>query len=178
MQVQNEAFALLQELERRSLIHAVGLPEQEEAADAWTGVGFRLHGEPLVAAIDEIAEIMPIPPMTPVPMAQPWIRGLANVRGTLIPIIDLHLYLFGVPMERNKRSRVVVARHESGDVGLLVEEMLGQRHFTTEDETETPVLPEPMQPLVEGALVQGESVWARIHFDRLFEQDRFMQAAA
>ncbi len=178
MQVQNEAFALLQDLERRSLIHAVGLPEQEGAGDAWTGVGFRLHGEALVAAIDEIAEIMPLPPITRVPMAKPWILGLANVRGTLIPVIDLHDYLFGEPMRQGKRSRVLVARHESGDVGLLVEEMLGQRHFTAEDETETPVLPEPMQPLVEGALVQGEHVWARFHFDRLFEQDRFMQAAA
>ncbi len=178
MQVQNEAFALLQDLERRSLIHAVGLPEQEGAGDAWTGVGFRLHGQALVAAIDEIAEIMPLPPVTPVPMAQAWVVGLANVRGTLIPVIDLHHYLFGEPMGRNKRSRVLVARHESGDVGLLVEEMLGQRHFTTEDEVETPVVDEPMRPLVEGALQQGEAVWARIHFDRLFEQDRFMQAAA
>ncbi len=178
MQAQNEAFALLQDLERRSLIHAVGLPEQEDLQQAWTGVGFRLHGVPLVAAIEEIAEIMPPPAMARVPMAQPWLKGLANVRGTLIPVVDLHHYLFGEPMEESKFSRVVVARHETGDVGILVEGMLGQRHFTAEDETDTPQVPEPLQALVEGALRQEDAVWARIHFYRLFEQERFMQAAA
>lgn len=179
MQDINQAFVLIQDYERRSLIHAVGLPDQMIGQNAWTGVGFRLHDLDLVSPIDEVSEIMPLPDLARVPRAKKWLLGVANIRGSLMPVVDLNHYLFGQETSQSLRNRILVAKHETGGVGLLVDEVLGQRHFALDDHQPTPEgLPEEIQPLVDGGLMQNEAVWVRIHFSGLFEQVEFMQAAA
>ena len=44
---------------------------------------------------DEVVEILPMPQVTPVPGAQPWLLGVANIRGNLLPIVDLKQFLEG-----------------------------------------------------------------------------------
>ncbi len=67
--------------------------------------------------------------MTRVPGAKPWIKGLANVRGQLLPIIDLRQFLGSgmTPITRN--TRVMVVNHREIPAGLLVDEVLGFRRF-------------------------------------------------
>ena len=66
---------------------------------------------------------------TRVPGAKAWIKGLANVRGQLLPIIDLRQFLgSGVtPVTRN--TRIVVVNHREIPAGLIVDEVLGFRRF-------------------------------------------------
>ena len=63
------------------------------------------------------------------PGAKTWIKGLANVRGQLLPIIDLRQFLgSGVtPLTRN--TRIVVVNHREIPAGLMVDEVLGFRRF-------------------------------------------------
>ena len=63
------------------------------------------------------------------PGAKSWIRGLANVRGQLLPVIDLRQFLGSgiTPITRN--TRVVVVNHREIPAGLLVDEVLGFRRF-------------------------------------------------
>ena len=82
-------FDILAEYERRSLAHAVVLPEREIAQDQWRGVGYRVGQRHLVSAFADVVEIVPLPPTTPVPGAQPWLLGIGNLRGNLFPVIDL-----------------------------------------------------------------------------------------
>ena len=74
------SFDTLLDYEVRSLAHVPGRPESIEAAGHWRGVGFRLGSRRLVSSFDEVMEILPMPPVTPVPGAQPWMLGVANVR--------------------------------------------------------------------------------------------------
>jgi hypothetical protein len=76
-------FDILDDYERRSLAHVVGLPEQLDAPGLWRGVGYRIGSKRLASGFDEVVEIMPMPQVTPVPGAQPWLLGVANIRGNL-----------------------------------------------------------------------------------------------
>ena len=128
--LRDRPFELLAELERRG--RAVSAQVSQEAHDGreWVGVALRMAGDLYLVAREETREVLGVPPSTTrVPGAKTWIRGLANVRGQLLPIIDLRQFLgSGVtPVTRN--TRIVVVNHREIPAGLLVDEVLGFRRF-------------------------------------------------
>ncbi|QYZ66840.1 MAG: purine-binding chemotaxis protein CheW [Gammaproteobacteria bacterium (ex Lamellibrachia satsuma)] len=126
-----ELVQLLQVIEHRSREFARGLPQQEQAEAQWEGVMFFVGEQRLVAPLDEIKEILNYPSnITPVPGTKSWMLGVANVRGNLIPVIDLQSYLVGNKTDRGRRSRVLVFAHHDVFTGVLVGEMVGMRHFS------------------------------------------------
>ena len=123
------SFDTLLDYEARSLAHVAGRPESIEAAGHWRGVGFRLGNRRLVSSFDEVMEILPMPPVTPVPGAQPWMLGVANVRGTLLPVVDLKQFLEGERTVVHDGQRMLVVRQAGGNVAVLIDELFGQRTF-------------------------------------------------
>jgi twitching motility protein PilI len=123
-------FDALRDLERRCLERGAGLPKQEASPEIWAGVLFRISDVPLLSPLEEVSEVLEVPrDITSVPGAKPWVRGVANNRGTLLPIFDIQALLFGASITRNPRNRVLVARQEELPYGLLVSEVVGIRHF-------------------------------------------------
>ena len=86
-------FDILLDYEERSLAHVAGRPEMIEAPGHWRGVGFRLGQRRLVSSFDEVVEILPLPPVTPVPGAHAWMLGVANLRGQLHGVVDTAIFL-------------------------------------------------------------------------------------
>ena len=123
------AFETLLDYEQRSLAHVAGRPELNEAPGHWRGVGFRLGQHRLVTSFEEIVEILPLPPVTPVPGAQPWMLGVANVRGSLLPVVDLKQFLEGERTLVHEGQRVLVVRQTGGNVAVIIDELFGQRTF-------------------------------------------------
>ncbi|HKJ94776.1 MAG TPA: chemotaxis protein CheW [Gammaproteobacteria bacterium] len=134
MQVSSSGpYERLSALERLGYAHRAELPSQAEVRDEWVGVGFRLGGRPYVAAMGEITEILTYPELSRVPHAKPWVRGIANVRGNLLPVMDLSGYLDKGRSNPNRLSRVLVIEQNGLVAGLLVDEVLGMRRFFDED---------------------------------------------
>ena len=128
------AYALLAAYEHRSLAHDPGVPEQIEAPGLWRAIGFRVGEHHFVSGIDEVSEIlMSPPPVTSIPATRPWLLGVANVRGNLIALVDLKQFLFEQRTHVTGRARVLVVKQSGGNVGLLVDELLGQRNLTDAD---------------------------------------------
>lgn len=128
------AYALLADYERRSLAHDPGVPEQIEAPGLWRAIGFRVGEHHFVSGIDEISEIlMSPPPVTSIPSTRSWLMGVANVRGNLIALVDLKQFLFEQRTHVTGRARVLVVKQAGGNVGLLVDELIGQRNLTDAD---------------------------------------------
>ncbi len=124
---------LLASIEQRCRKFAVGLPQQDQLQSFWEGVMFYVGEERLISPLSDIKEILNYPSaMTKVPGTKPWMLGVANVRGTLMPVIDLQLFLIGRKTERGRRSRVLVFDLGTGLTGVLVGEMVGMRHFDKE----------------------------------------------
>ncbi|MGH8182622.1 MAG: chemotaxis protein CheW [Rhodanobacteraceae bacterium] len=128
------AYALLADYEQRSLAHDPGVPEQIEAPGLWRAIGFRVGDHHFVSGIDEISEIlMSPPPVTSIPATRAWLLGVANVRGNLIALVDLKQFLFEQRTHVTGRARVLVVKQGGGNVGLLVDELIGQRTLTDAD---------------------------------------------
>jgi twitching motility protein PilI len=129
-------YDALVDYERRSLAHQPGTPEQIDAAGLWRGVGYRVGGRFLASMFGEVVEIITLPAITSVPGGQPWLLGVSNVRGTLLPVVDLKQYLGGERTVLHESQRALVLRQSGGNVAVLIDELLGQRHFTDEHRCE------------------------------------------
>ena len=125
------SFEALVDYERRSLAHVAGVPEQIEAPGLWRGIGFRVADRLFVSSIHEVNEILSMPSnVTPVPATRNWLLGVANVRGNLIALVDLKHFLLDQRTHVSDRTRVLWVKQPGGGVGLLVDEVLGQRNLT------------------------------------------------
>ena len=173
------ALAILHDYEQRSLAHVPGLPEQIEAPGLWRGVGFRVGRERLASAYAEVVEILPLPALTPVPGAQPWMLGVANVRGTLLPVVDLRQFLDGERTPLTESQRVLVVRQPGGDVAVTIDELFGQRSFVEGQGIDAGALSEGRYAhFIDRAYRMNEQDWGVFSLERLARTPEFRQAAA
>jgi twitching motility protein PilI len=174
----NTPVGLLMELEQRWRTQARELPRQIEVTDDWLGIGFRLGKHRLVAPLGEVVEILPYPSVSKVPGAKSWVRGIANVRGNLLPIMDLHDYLRGRVVTPSRLTRVLVIEFNGVLSGLVVDEVLGLRHFLSEERTEiTSIDDEALAPYLSSGFRAGDQYWSVFSTRALVESPQFLQAA-
>jgi len=172
-------FEALADYERRSLAHAAGLPEQIEAPGLWRGIGFRIGARYLVSSINEVNEILTLPSLTIVPGTRPWLLGVANVRGNLVPVIDLRQYIEGERTQVTDASRVLLVRQLGGSVGLLIDEVLGQRNFSQEQRNDAfGEEDDHYMRFVGENYPLGEVNWGLFSMAALVRTPDFVQAAA
>lgn len=78
-------------------------------------------------SIDAVKEIIETPSVTRVPMTPDYIRGVINLRGSVVPVIDLGARLGRGPIVLTKRSCIVLVEVRVGDeahvLGMLVDEV-------------------------------------------------------
>ena len=180
--VQHDAFAILADFERRSLDHVPGLPEQLDAPGLWRGVGYRIGSRRLASGFDEVLEIVPLPQATPVPGARPWMLGLANVRGNLLPVVDLKQFLEGERTILHEGQRMLLVRQAGGDVALLIDELFGQRSFNESQLDPDAALASGLADgryshFIDQAYRLGEHIWGVFSLDRLTRTPEFRHAA-
>ncbi len=80
-------------------------------------IGRELYG----VGIDAVHEIVKVPDITEVPDAPAFLEGVINLRGKIIPVVDLRKRMKLESRERTKSSRVLITENESRLVGLLVD---------------------------------------------------------
>ncbi|MDH5572389.1 MAG: chemotaxis protein CheW [Gammaproteobacteria bacterium] len=174
----SRALALLQDIESRSRQKALGLPQQLAIRKTQAGIGFYLQDMLFVAATNEVSEILPYPSLTYIPGTTAWVKGIANIRGMLIPIIDLFCFVTGELTNINRKSRILVFRHGDLISGLLVSEVLGLRHFFDEERTrELPDVPPKLKSLLVGGYQQADQHWGIFSTRQLAETAEFLEVA-
>lgn len=174
-----DIIALLQNIEQRSRQRVAGLSQQDNLQGAWSGIGFRLADMHFLIPLDHSREVFPVPAqITPVPKSQPWIYGVANLRGDLLPIIDLQLFLQGRRSKLDKRSRVMVINHPDLYSGLLVDEVYGLKHFQRQPDPQQTSLHLNLRPYLQGSINQPDRHWYVLNFHKLAEDPKFINAAA
>ncbi len=173
-----DPIALLEDIERRSLERARGLPLQVEVKPTWTGIGFRMGDSLLAAPLAEIREILTYPGLTRIPGARPWIKGIANVRGNLLPVMDLQAHLKGKETPLSSKCKVLVTGHGEVVAGFLVGEVLGLQHFLLEEQADNTVILDPaLRPYITGAFQRDKRFWGVFSFQRVVTHPAFFEVA-
>jgi len=178
--LRDRPYELLRELDRRARAAAQGQPQAEASGAEWVGVAFRLGGEAFLLAREETREVMSYPAsVTRVPGAKAWIRGLSNVRGQLLPVIDVRAFLGSGASSVTRGTRVLVANHREIPAGLMVDEVMGFRRFyESEFSADLPPTLLRCERYLAGAFRRGAEVWPVFSVRALLESQPFLQAAA
>ena len=175
----SKAYALLQNIEERSRTKALGLPQQVEVRRTWSGVGFRLGSVYLLSKLEEVDEILISPEMTRVPSALSWVKGIANIRGMLLPIMDLRDFIDGESILSGRKTRVILIKKGELVSGLMVDEVFGMRHFFEEERTENmPESSDNLKKYLQGAFRKGDMHWGIFNMDNLAADPNFLEVAA
>jgi twitching motility protein PilI len=178
--LRDRPFELLAELDRRGRAVSAQVNPESAAGREWVGVALRMAGDLYLVAREETREVLGVPTgTTRVPGAKSWIKGLANVRGQLLPIIDLRQFLGSgmTPVTRN--TRVVVVNHREIPAGLLVDEVLGFRRFAeSEFSGDAPPTVARCERYLAGSFRRSHEQWPVISLRAVLESAAFTEAAA
>jgi twitching motility protein PilI len=174
-----ELMALLADIEQRSHSSALGLPETEVREREWDGLAYSIGGVRVVTSMDEVSEMLPYPEhITSVPGAKPWMLGLANIRGALMPVIDLQIYLGAKAVVPSKAARMLVVRMRGLATGLLVPSVQGMRHFSEERRMQDARMKGALGDYVFDAFSIDGQIWPVFSFSALTADPDFRVAAA
>lgn len=106
----------------------------ERLKNAGTGrrpskLGVQVGGEAWLVDLVDAGEVIPVPDITPVPLARPWFKGMANIRGNLYSVVDFPAFLGGPPTAIGDQSRLLlVGERFRLAAALLVDRSLGLRN--------------------------------------------------
>jgi len=178
---QASAFNALVELAELSRSHARGLPAQIDVKPHWSGIGFSLFGNRYVAPMGEVAEMLEMPHYTRLPGVANWIRGVANIRGRLLPLTDMAGFVGGALTSPWHQQRVLVVEQDDIFSGLVVDAVYGMQHFLVDNyspDVREVVVKETMAAFVQGSFVDDVGVeWAVFSPWALVKSEQFFQAA-
>lgn len=181
MNIQSPAdvMTLLARIELNARTNALGLPQNQQHAEIWDGLAFSVAGLRVVAAMNEVTEMLPYPEdVSVVPGAQKWMLGLANVRGTLLPVTDLQAFLGAKAVAPSKRSRLLVVRLRGMVSGLLVPSVHGMRHFDMSTRMRNVRIKGAMGEYVFDAFRVDKQAWPVFSMHALMADPKFRSAAA
>ena len=173
----NSPFELLSSIEQKSRTEALGLPVLEEIKEEWLGIAFKLRNQILLAAMDEVSEIVSLTALTNVPGVKPWVLGIANMRGNLLPVMDLQGLLYG---ENNtidlKHQRTIVVNRSTITAGLRVDAVFGIKHFWVDERNEQlPELDPKLRPFITTSFKRTTEHYGVFSVEKLAESDLFLE---
>ena len=174
-----QPFALLQAMERRSRVAHSGQGGGDVGTE-WVGVAFRIGEEQFVCGREQVREVLMLPDaITRVPGARRWLLGIANLRGHLLPLVDVKLLLASGRASLRRSTRVISVNHREVPAGIVVDEVLGFRRFMEHEHSQ-----EASKTIVrcdnflEGSYRRGADFWPVFNLFELVESKMFLQAAA
>ncbi|MEK6540246.1 MAG: chemotaxis protein CheW [Deltaproteobacteria bacterium] len=98
------------------------ITQTADFSDSIQLICFKLGAEEYGFDIMQIKEIMRYQKITPIPKAASFIEGVINLRGMVIPVIDLRKR-FELPVDVNIKCRIIIAQVETKIVGLIIDDV-------------------------------------------------------
>lgn len=169
------SFETLLDIEHNCRTNAVSIPRQIVTERDWLGIGFRSSNFNFVCPMNIISEILRWPTMAELPSSDSWFRGIANLRGRLLPVTDLQGFVTGQSHKKNTFSRVLVVNLDNVFYGFAVEQVLGIERFFSKESKLAGEIPEigKYLPYTKGAFERDYEPWIVVDFSSIVEEAKF-----
>lgn len=141
---------------------------KDRVGDQVSTLGVQIAGQYWLVDMVNISEVLPLPPLTRVPLSKPWFRGVANVRGNLYCVADMAAYQHKGEVIGDIANRVLlVAERHAFNAALLVDRVLGLRDARTWQQSN-------VAGQIEYLDEQG-ALWCKLNVLGLLDQAEFLQ---
>lgn len=142
---------------------------------------FKVSDEEFGVSIEDVQEIIKVTLVTPIPDTPKFIKGLINVRGDIVPTIDLRAR-FDLPDSADDAKHVVITKQEGNVFGLIVDEVTEILRVQENSIKPPPhVVTHIQQAYISGVityekrliiLLNVSNILSQQELNRLFEQDK------
>lgn len=142
-----------------------------EELDEEQMVVFRLADEQFAVNITRVQEINRLSQITKVPRAPHYVEGVVNLRGDVIPVIDLRKRFELAPREYNQFNRIIVSDFGQKKVGIIVDEVLEVLRVPKKDIELAPeiVQESSIQSFLEGLANLGERMIIMLNLENILQ---------
>lgn len=139
------------------------------APHAETVFGFRVGSLGFLVASHIYCEVIEQLQVNPLPNVEAWFSGLLNLRGNLVPVIDLQLLLGEtVNTERKKRQLFAIGQGDK-TMAFWIDGLPEIQSTFSQPLKQLPPLPAILQHCVLNAYLQDGQIWFNVDFDELFK---------
>jgi chemotaxis signal transduction protein len=138
---------------------------QESTTITVRRLGFYIGKLGLLIAQHATSELTDMLPICPIPFTAPWLQGLINLRGNLVPVFDLNIFL-QLEKPTVKKNMLLILGQGDAAGALLIYQLPLHLTFTEADKLETlPPLPASLKPFVSSGYEKNGEIW--FNFDHL-----------
>jgi len=136
---------------------------------------FRLNDQDYGIPILEVQEIKGWTAVTPIPNSPRFIKGVLNLRGTIVPIIDLRLR-FNLEEKEYDQFTVIIVVNISGKLaGLVVDSVSDVLNATSEQHCEAPEFQGQVnRKFIDGLVQFGEKLIILLNINKLADVDELL----
>ncbi len=138
-------------------------------------IAFRLSNELVSVPIERVIEITNNRDITPVPKAPKYVIGVMNLRGKIVPVVNLKEHLgipYSLPEDIYSKNKIVIVESPRGEVGIITDEIVGSIKFLEGD-----ILPEPIGTIgidvkfISGVVQLDHELLIILNIDSIFNQE-------
>lgn len=141
-------------------------------------VAFDVAGQTFAVDVGAVREIRGWTPATPLPHAPPYLVGMVNLRGTMLPILDLAARLGFPQAAPTDRHAIVVIEVGTRPAGLLVEAVRELLTVPSQEVQSTPDIGDSgFRRLVRGVLPHHQRMITLLHLDSVIDGEALELAA-
>jgi len=146
-------------------------PDEENMENIVQLVGFVVGEEEFSVPILSIQEIIKPIEWTRVPRTPGYVLGVFNLRGTVIPLIDLRLK-FGLPSEAmTENSRFIVMKNATETAGFVIDRLTEAIRLKKHEIGPAPETSMQEKTMIEGVGKQDDKILTILKVDKLLERD-------
>lgn len=136
-------------------------------ADAQSRQGVRIGDVGLMLTYEDSSELTDMPALSYLPNAPVWVKGLANLHGSLVPVFDMARYL-GIQPGTQSADRVAKGRnkpmllvlgHGAEVAGVIIDSIPQRLVPTPQQQTDTDTAPALLMPHIRGAYLIDDQLW-------------------
>ncbi|MGB9802596.1 chemotaxis protein CheW [Desulfofundulus sp.] len=127
---------------------------------------FQLNDQQYALPIQETQEIIRMTDITRVPNTKSYVEGIINLRGSIVPVIDLNRRLDLPVRGYTDATRIIVVEYEGQKVGMIVDNVLEVGRYTA-DEMEPPAVAGDNMEFLRGVIKKGDRLWLLLNLGRV-----------
>ncbi|MDU1414037.1 MAG: chemotaxis protein CheW [Clostridium sp.] len=129
-------------------------------------VVFTIGEEKFAVETSKVQGINGLMKITKVPKAQPYIKGLINLRGSILTVLDINL-LLGMNISDENNNNVIVLEMAGEEVGITVDSV--EEVMNIEDDMVTKIMEDKDKPFIKGIINLNDRIITMIEIDKLLQ---------
>jgi twitching motility protein PilI len=134
-----------------------------------TVFGFRVGNVGFLVTSDTYCEVIEQLQVNPLPNVELWFSGLLNLRGNLVPVIDLQLLLEEKSMIDRKKRRLFAIGQGEKAMAFWIDGLPEIQNILLHPLNQLPPLPPILQHCVTASYMRDGQIWFSVQFDELFK---------